>query len=63
MSRDSRCENCPALSCENGRSAPVIVESPKFGFHVRSTAAEINWNGEKACLITCRRLSEIDEQK
>jgi len=63
MSRDSRCENCPALSCENGRSAPVIVESPKFGFHVRSTAAEINWNGEKACLITCRRLSKIDEQK
>jgi len=24
---------------------------------------EIMVNGEKACLITCRRLSKIDEQK
>lgn len=58
MSRSSQCENCPALNMHSGKSEPVLVESRKLGCLVNTTAAEINWNGEKAYLITCRQLSD-----
>jgi len=55
MSRSTRCINCPALS-----STPIIVESHILGIPVNSTATEINWNGQKAFLITCRMLDGQD---
>ncbi len=58
MKRATRCKNCPALNCKGGRSEPLVIENPRFGALISSTAAEINWSGEKACLITCKKLSE-----
>ncbi|MBR6521855.1 MAG: diguanylate cyclase [Oscillospiraceae bacterium] len=55
MSRSTRCKNCPAISI----GTPIVADSPKFGGLISATGAEINWNGEKACLITCRNLSDL----
>ena len=58
MSRSSQCENCPARNLHGGKSEPVPVASRKLGCIVNTTAAEINWNGKKAFLITCRQLPD-----
>ena len=61
MKREERCENCPASRFPSQKSRTAIIENSNLGVRVRSQASEINWNGESACLITCRDLSVTPE--
>ncbi len=57
MGRNSRCENCPAANIHQAKNASAVIENLNFGVCVRARAAEISWNGEAYCLVTCHDLA------
>ena len=56
MNRDTPCPDCPSLRLDKEKHADAVINNLYFNLNVRCRAAEITWNGEKACLITCHEL-------
>ena len=49
MNRETPCAHCPM-----SKDGELSINNHKLGVCVRAKAHEIQWNGQSACLITCR---------
>lgn len=58
MSRDTRCEGCPALNILETGSCSAIMDNPTFHLRTHAQATKILWDGEEACLLTCTELAD-----
>ena len=58
MSRDTRCEGCPALNILETGSCSAIMDNPTFHLRTHAQATRILWDGEEACLLTCTELKD-----
>ncbi len=54
MDLEDRCPNCPALNIQEKKNSYVTIENHYLGLTVESEASLIRWNGQDACLLTCR---------
>jgi len=54
MQRDTPCENCPMAKLATASRAQSVILSRALNVPVISEAVHIQWNGKKACLLTCR---------
>ena len=54
MQRSCRCEDCPVIRLQNNEPGESVIRNDNYGVEVKATATPISWNGEDACLITCR---------
>ncbi len=54
MHSTSPCSNCPAVNILNDLNKEVSLRNTYFGINAHVEASSIQWDGENACLITCR---------
>ncbi len=54
MDRESPCPDCPMAKLHSGSFAKSRISSRKLGSLVIAEANRIQWDGQEACLITCR---------
>ncbi|MBQ9979981.1 MAG: diguanylate cyclase [Oscillospiraceae bacterium] len=60
MGREERCMGCPAVDIRKNKNAVAGITNPKFGVRARARAAEIDWEGSSACLMTCHELPKSE---
>ena len=56
MGQEERCPDCPALHIRERKNDRRRMHNECFGLDVLADATLIQWNGEDACLLTCREL-------
>ena len=54
MHRSTPCENCPMASMGERGFAKTLISSQYLDTPVVAESTRIHWNGNEACLITCR---------
>ena len=62
IGRDTPCPGCPARNIRTDRTAAGSVRNERFGLAVFAEATLIPWEGQEACLMTCRRHPETVTQ-
>ncbi len=63
MGRESPCPACPAQGLALHDSREEIIVNSVLNLQVLTEATSIHWNGQNACLITCRELKSKDSTK
>ena len=58
LGRKEPCQGCPSRNILETRNASAVIHNPKFNLKVLSEATAIQWDGETACLMTCRELPQ-----
>ena len=56
MAGDSPCSQCPARDIRSKGSRTVLMRNPICDCRMLADASLIRWNGEEACLLTCRQI-------
>jgi len=56
MGEAQRCAGCPALNIREARNSRKKMQNRNFDLEVLADATLIRWNGEDACLLTCREI-------
>ena len=56
MGEAQRCAGCPALNIREARNSRKKMHNRNFDLEVLADATLIRWNGEDACLLTCREI-------
>jgi len=57
--RNSPCEYCPALTMGNATNGSYLQYLRNLNCHVLTEASKISWEGREACLITSRKLPNM----
>jgi len=60
MGNKERCHGCPASNIRQCKTDRRMMQNKQFDLDVLADATLIQWDGEKACLLTCR---EIPKEK
>ncbi len=58
LGREERCIGCPAQNIRNTRTGRSFLWDERYQKKLLSEAALIQWEGQDACLMTCRALPE-----
>ncbi len=54
MGQPDRCPGCPAREIYRNKTASALLRNGKFDLDVVAEATKISWEGQPACLLTCR---------
>lgn len=61
MGLEEQCPDCPSRNIHLAKNASALMYNEKFRLKVLAEATAIQWNGERSCLLTCRRLPESEQ--
>jgi putative two-component system response regulator len=58
MGRRERCEGCPAQNIRQKKVQECVLSGKVPGEQILAAATLVDWDGQDACLLTCRSLQE-----
>lgn len=56
MGTDFPCSKCPARDIRQKKNNAILMHNPVYNIDALADASLIRWNGEDACLLTCRQI-------
>ena len=56
MGNNTVCAGCPAKKLSEKSNAEAVMYNELLGMKLQCCASEIQWDGERSCMITCHEI-------